>query len=251
MFEGRALVAYLTAGDPDRAATLNFLLEIERFVDVIELGIPFSDPVADGKTIERANYRALKSGFKLRDVFKIAREFREHSEKPLVLMTYFNPVYRVGVEKFVREAAKSGVDGMIVVDLPIEEAGRYVAVCRRNGMRTVFLAAPNTGEERLRKIDELSTGFVYLVSLFGTTGARELVSKEVFDLIKRAKRVCRNKLAVGFGISKPEHVREILKAGADGVVVGSALVEIVEKFGRDAGTYLAEKLKDLRRGFDA
>ena len=222
------------------------MLTLDKYADVIELGIPFSDPMADGRTIQKANVRALKAGTKVKDVFEVVKEFRKHSDTPVVLMTYYNPVYRRGVDRFVREAKDAGADGLIVVDLPVEEAAEYLNVCEKYGIGTVFLAAPNTSEERLRIIDEASSAFVYLVSLYGTTGARDKVSEFAFNLIKRAKKICRKPLAVGFGVSKAEHVAELTKAGADGVVVGSALVEIIEKHGEEASEELKKKVEELK-----
>jgi tryptophan synthase alpha chain len=248
MFKRPALITFITAGDPNVKATLDFLLVLEKYADVIELGIPFSDPMADGKAIQKANVRALKAGTRVADVFWVVREFREHSDTPIVLMTYYNPVYRRGVERFVKEAKEVGVDGLIVVDLPLEEANEYLSICERYDMGTIFLAAPNTPDDRLRMIDEASSAFVYLISLYGTTGARDKISQLAFDLLRRAKAVCRKPLAVGFGVSKAEHVRELINAGADGVVVGSALVDIIGKYGEDAEAPLEEKLKELRGG---
>ena len=248
MFRRPALITFITAGDPNIKATLEFLLTLDKYSDVIELGVPFSDPMADGKAIQKANVRALKAGTKVKDVLNVVREFRVYSDTPIVLMTYYNPVYRKGVEKFVSEAKKSGVDAMIVVDLPLEEAGHYLEVCERYDMGTVFLAAPNTPDDRLRAIDEASTAFVYLISLYGTTGAREKLSQLAFQLLDRAKRVCTKPLAVGFGVSKAEHIRELVKAGADGVVVGSAIVNIIGEYGEDAIDPLEEKLKEFRSG---
>lgn len=246
MFRKPALITFITAGDPNINATLNFMLALDGYADVIELGIPFSDPMADGRTIQKANIRALKAGTKVKDVFKVVKRFKEHSDTPVVLMTYYNPVYRRGVERFVREAKDAGVNGLIVVDLPTEEATEYLNICRKYGIGTIFLAAPNTSEERLKMIDEASSAFVYLISLYGTTGARDKVSELAFNLIKRAKKVCKKPLAVGFGVSKAEHVAELIKAGADGVVVGSALVEIIEKHGEDASEELKKKVKELK-----
>ncbi|RLI80154.1 tryptophan synthase subunit alpha [Archaeoglobales archaeon] len=244
----RALITFITAGDPNIKASLEFMLALDKYADVIELGIPFSDPMADGKVIQKANHRALKAGTRIKDVFNLVKEFREHSNTPVVLMGYYNPVYKQGVERFVSKAKASGVDGMIVVDLPLEEAEEYLAICERYGMGTIFLAAPNTGEERLRMIDEASSAFVYLISLYGITGARDRVSSLAFELIKKAKSTVRKPVAVGFGVSKPEHVRDLIEAGADGVVVGSALVEIIEKYGEDSAYELEKKVKNLRSG---
>ncbi len=248
MFTKPTLITFLTAGDPNTNATLDFMLCLSDYADVIELGIPFSDPMADGETIQKANVRALKSGTRIGDVFKIVREFREHSEKPVVLMTYFNPIYRMGIGKFVRIAKESGVSGMIVVDLPLEEAYEYIRLCNELNMGTIFLAAPNTSDERLKAIDEASSSFVYLISLYGTTGMRNRIAETAFNLIKRAKDICNKPVAVGFGVSSAHHIKTLLEVGADGVVVGSALVKIVEEFGEDAASELRKKIKELRKG---
>ncbi len=248
MFRKPSLITFITAGDPNPKATLDFMLALDGYADVIELGIPFSDPMADGETIQRANVRALKAGTKVKDVFEIVRRFREHSNTPVVLMTYYNPVYRMGVERFVREAKESGANGMIIVDLPLEESREYLKICNEHGMGTVFLAAPNTPDDRLKAIDEASSLFVYLISLYGTTGAREKIPETAFKLLRRAKRVCRKPLAVGFGVSSSDHVAALIEEGADGVVVGSALVKIIEEFGWEATDELVKKVKELRKG---
>jgi tryptophan synthase alpha chain len=243
----RALITYITAGDPDKVATLEFLLSMEKYADVIELGIPFSDPMADGKTIQEANFRALKNGFRMKDVFEIVRSFRDHSEKPLILMSYYNPVYRMGFERFFNKARSSGVSATIIVDLPFDEAEEYISLSEKYGIERVFLSAPNTPEERLRRVDELSS-FIYLISLYGVTGVRRELSPLALEALKRVKRICRKPVAVGFGISTKEHVRELLKHGADGVVVGSAIVELIGKYGREASPFIEKRLRELRRG---
>jgi|Deesub1362B_J571_1020462.scaffolds.fasta_scaffold00573_20 tryptophan synthase alpha chain len=250
VFDNKALITFITAGDPNPEATLKFLLALEENSDIIELGIPFSDPMADGRTIQKANYRALGSGMKVASVFEIVKNFRDFSEKPIILMTYYNPVYVRGEENFVKMAKDSGVNGLIVVDLPVEEADNYVKACRNYEMGTVFLSAPNTPEDRLRTIDELSSAFVYLVSLYGTTGARDDLPQMAFDFVRRAKNICRKPVCVGFGISRKEHVKRIIDSGADGVVVGSVLVKIIEEYGNSEKTLdkLKEKTKELRQG---
>ncbi len=244
----RSLVTFITAGDPDPDKTLDFMLVLEKYSDVIELGIPFSDPVADGKTIQKANLRALRNGFRVRKVFEIVGEFREHSGKKVVLMTYYNPIFRMGVERFVRLSAEAGVDGIIAVDLPADDSREFREICRKFSIKTIFIASPNTADERLRLIDRASTGFVYLTSDYGTTGKRESIGERAFEFINRAKEVCRNPIGVGFGISKAEHVRELINAGADGVIVGSAIVELVELYGENADEYMEEKVRELVRG---
>ncbi|ASJ16280.1 tryptophan synthase subunit alpha [Thermococcus chitonophagus] len=245
MFKDQSIIPYITAGDPSAKATLRFLLAVDEYAGAIELGIPFSDPMADGKTIQESHFRALKNGFKLEDAFRIVREFRKHSDTPIVLMTYYNPVFRTGVEEFLGMAKDAGVDGMLIVDLPVTHAQHFLDVAREEGIKTVFLAAPNTPDDRLREIDRATTGFVYLISLYGTTGAREEIPKTAFDLLKRAKKICKNKVAVGFGVSKREHVEELLNAGANGVVVGSALVRLIGEYGEGAEEMLRKKLKEL------
>lgn len=229
MFERGSLIPYLTAGDPSVEKTLEFLLAVEEFAGLIELGIPFSDPMADGKTIQESHYRALRNGFKLEDTFRILREFRRHSSTPVILMTYYNPVFRTGVRRFLGEVKASGADGILVVDLPVSHAGEFLDIASEEGIKTVFLAAPNTPDERLREIDKASTGFVYLISLYGTTGARDRLPETAFEFVRRARKICNNKLAVGFGVSRREQVEELLRAGADGVVVGSALIELISR----------------------
>ncbi|RLI75736.1 tryptophan synthase subunit alpha [Archaeoglobales archaeon] len=246
MFKPPALITFITAGYPNIKATLEFMLSLDKHADVIELGMPFSDPMADGKVIQKANYRALKAGTKIKDVFNVVKEFREYSNTPVILMGYYNLVYKRGVERFIKEANTSGVDGMIIVDLPLEEAEEYLRVCEKYDMGTVFLAAPNTPEERLRMIDEASSAFVYLISLYGTTGARNKISELAFNLLNKAKKVCRKPLAVGFGVSKPKHVKDLIEVGVDGVVVGSAIVEIIEKYGENAAKELEKKVRELK-----
>ncbi|MBW9224057.1 tryptophan synthase subunit alpha [Methanothermococcus sp. SCGC AD-155-E23] len=246
----KKLVSFIVAGDPNIEATLRFMRALSRYSDIIELGIPFSDPMADGETIQKANVRALKGGMRISKVFDIIREFRRYSNTPVVVMTYYNPVFNMGVENFVRRLKEAGGNGLIVVDLPVEEAGDYLSICRRYNIGTVFLAAPNTPEERLRKIDRACSLFLYLVSLYGTTGVREDISNLAINFLKRAKRICKNPIYVGFGISRKEHARRFIEAGADGVVVGSAYVKIIERYGDSEETVrkLEEKCKELKEG---
>ncbi|AGK60669.1 tryptophan synthase, alpha chain [Archaeoglobus sulfaticallidus PM70-1] len=239
----KSIITFITAGDPSKKATINFLFAMEKYADILELGIPFSDPVADGEVIQRANYRALKH-MRLQDVFYIVEEFREHSDKPLILMTYYNPVFRMGLEKFVSRAKEAGVDGLIVVDLPVDEADDLIKVSRKYGIGNVFLSAPNTSESRLKAIDEVSE-FIYLVSTYGVTGERDKISKLAFESLSRIKRICNSPVAVGFGVSKEDHVRELFDAGADGVVMGSAIVRLIERYGEDAEDLIAKKLKAI------
>jgi len=246
----KSLVAFITAGDPNAEKTLDFMSVLENYVDVIELGIPFSDPVADGKTIQKANVRALKSGFRVNDAFRIVERFKKNSDTKVVLMTYYNPVFVYGVERFVEKCADSGVDGMIIVDLPADDGNEYVDLCIDHGIKTIFIASPNTPDNRLKLIDKMSTGFVYLTSDYGTTGTRDEVGDRAISILRRAKEICKRPLGVGFGISKADHVRKLISEGADGVIVGSAIVELVEKYGINADRFIEEKVRELAMGIE-
>src|SRR5271167_2748809 len=197
------LVAYITAGDPSLAATEKIVLAAAQAgADVIELGVPFSDPVADGPTIQRASDRALRSGTTLAGVIELVRRIRTHSEIPLVLFSYFNPILQMGLEKFAAAAAAAGADGVLVTDLTPEEAVEYRAVMHARGLDTIFLAAPTSTDARLVKIAEFSSGFLYLISRTGVTGAREALPEELPALARRVRQFTRLPLAVGFGISQ-------------------------------------------------
>ncbi len=223
------LVAYITAGDPSLAASEKIVLAAaEAGADVIELGVPFSDPVADGPTIQRASERALRSGATLAGVIDLVRRLRLQTDVPLMLFSYFNPILQMGVNKFGDAAAKVGADGVLVTDLTPEEAGEYRAALQGRGLDTIFLAAPTSTDERLAKISEYSSGFLYLISRTGVTGARESFPEDLPSLARRARRFTKLPLAVGFGISQPAHVT-VLGGIADAAVVGSALVAEIEK----------------------
>ena len=227
-----ALIGYLTAGDPAPESTSKLAdALISGGIDVLELGLPFSDPIADGPTIQNASLRALQAGTTPMRVLEIAKEIKSRHDIPVVVMTYYNPVFRLGLECFLALAKEHGVDGFIVPDLPVEEAGDYRGAARANDLDTIFLASPATSKVRLDKIVDASSGFLYLVSRFGVTGAQSRVAHSTVELIKRVQQVTVGKipLAVGFGISKPEHVREVVSAGADAAIVGSAFVNIVNK----------------------
>lgn len=225
-----ALVAYLTCGFPDLPTTRAVALAvIDAGAAVIELGVPFSDPVADGPVIQRASHRALERGTTLEDVLQLARELRrERPEAGLIVFSYFNPVLRFGLERFCNAAARAGVDGALITDLTVEEAGDYLRQMRSRNLATVFLAAPTSADERLRRIAEASTGFVYAVSRTGVTGARRELSGDARRLVKRLRRFIDLPIAVGFGISTPEQFRAVGRF-ADAAVVGSAIVGIVER----------------------
>lgn len=223
------LVAYITAGDPTLEASERIVLAAaEAGADVIELGVPFSDPVADGPTIQRASERALRSGTTLAGVIELVRRIRAMSDVPLILFTYFNPVLQMGLEKFADAASAAGADGALVTDLTPEEAGDYRKAMQARGLDTVFLAAPTSTDERLAMIAECSSGFLYLISRTGVTGERDAMPEDLPSLARRVRRATKLPLAVGFGISMPEHV-SVLGGIADAAVVGSALMAEVEK----------------------
>jgi len=231
--EGRAaLVAYLMAGDPDLRRTEDFARACEQGgADVIELGIPFSDPIADGPEIQRAGQRSLRSGTRTRDVLGLAASLRRRSEIPLVLMSYANPVYAMGLETFAEQARDAGVDGVIVPDLSWEDSDEISGALDGCGLDGIQLVAPSTSVERAAAIAESSRGFLYVVSRFGTTGARPDLSDDLPARISDLHRVTDLPLAVGFGVTTAAHVRALAGAGADGIVVGSA---IVRRIGEDA-----------------
>src|SRR5437868_3586067 len=220
----KAFIAYLTGGDPSPSHTTSLILALERGgADLIELGVPFSDPIADGPVIQRAADRALRAGTTMVKVLEIARRIRGSSGVPLLLFTYLNPVMRYGLEKLARDCQAAGIDGCLLTDVSVEEAGPYVNVMRGAGLDTVFLAAPTSTERRLKLVAEFSTGFVYLVSRTGVTGERDQLSDSLAPLIERTRAATKLPLAVGFGISTPDQAKSVAKL-ADGVVVGSAIV---------------------------
>ncbi len=237
-----ALVAYVTAGDPSLRFTEKLVLRlVEAGADVIELGVPFSDPIADGPVIQRASERALQRGTSLADVLKLAARIRKKSAVPLVLFSYFNPVLQFGLQRFAAQAAAAGINGVLITDLTPEEAGEFVRAMRRRALDTVFLAAPTSTPSRLRQIARLSRGFVYLISRRGVTGARSDVPPDVKAIVRRLRRLTKLPIAVGFGIARPQQVAA-LNGIADGVVVGSALVECCERARGESALVAAARL---------
>ena len=223
------IVAYITAGDPSLEATLKFVLALaDAGADVIELGVPFSDPLADGPTIQRASERALKAGASLAGVLELVRRIRESSQVPLVLFTYFNPILQMGLEKFAAAATHAGADGVLVTDLTPEESEDYRRIIHAQNLDTIFLAAPTSDDDRLRKISACSSGFLYLISRTGVTGAKDSLPDDLPGLLRRVRNFTELPVAVGFGISLPGHV-SVLGGLADAAVVGSALVSEIEK----------------------
>ena len=225
----KGLVIYLTAGAPTLDATGELLAAVDRGgADVIELGVPFSDPLADGPVIQRASERALRSGTTLAKILERLPQWRKSLKAPVILFSYYNPVLQYGLEKFAGDAAQAGAAGALMVDVPAEEAEPYVAAMRGRNLDTIFLGSPTSPDERLKRAAELSSGFLYLVSRTGTTGERSEISATLRPLAERARKFTPLPLAVGFGISNPSHVREVT-AVADAAVVGSALVHAIEE----------------------
>ena len=229
----KAFIAYLTGGDPTPAHTKSLVLALERGgADLIELGVPFSDPIADGPVIQRGADRALRAGTTLPKLLDIVRDIRRDSNVALLLFSYLNPLLRYGFDKLARDASDAGVDGVLLTDLCIEEAEASVSRLRAQGLDTVFLAAPTSTERRLRLVAEHSSGFVYLVSRTGVTGEQASLSDAAAPLTERMRALTKLPLAVGFGIATPEQVAEVAQI-ADGVVVGSAIVRFIESHAED------------------
>jgi len=223
------IVAYITAGDPSLDATVKFVLALaEAGTDVIELGVPFSDPLADGPTIQRASERALKAGTTLAGVLELVRRIRQSSQVPLVLFSYYNPILQMGLEKFASAAASAGADGVLATDLTPEESEDYRRILAAHHLDTIFLGAPTSTDDRLAKISACSSGFLYLISRTGVTGAKDALPDDLPALLRRARGVTQLPIAVGFGISLPGHV-SVLGGLADAAVIGSALVSEIEK----------------------
>jgi tryptophan synthase alpha chain len=236
------LVAYVTAGDPDIRRSEEIVVSLDRAgASVIEIGVPFSDPVADGPVIQRAAARALASGTTLARVLELAGRLRSRVRAPLVLFSYLNPIVQLGLDSFVRRAADSGLDGVLVLDLPLEEAGAVHDGCAARGLDQIFLIAPTTSRERIRRAAALGSGFLYGISRLGVTGARASLSTEAAELAGRIRAESRLPLAIGFGVSHPDHVREVGR-WADAAVVGSSIVAMVER--EAGGRRLVESVED-------
>jgi tryptophan synthase alpha chain len=224
-----SLVAYVTCGDPDLATTREVVLAaIDAGASVIELGVPFSDPLADGPVIQRASERALRRGTTLEQILALAKEVRKRSQAGLIIFTYLNPVLRMGVARFSAVAEEAGIDGALITDLPVEEASDYLREMRQRRLATVFLAAPTSTDERLKQIARASTGFVYAVSRTGVTGARKQMPEDARDLVGRVRKHTKLPIAVGFGICTAEQFAGVGEF-ADAAVVGSAIVETIER----------------------
>ena len=242
---GKAFIAFLTAGDPTAECTVNYILEMEKAgADLIEIGIPFSDPTAEGVVIQEASLRALKGSMTTEGVFQIVEEVRKKSQVPLALMTYLNPVFHYGYEAFFSRCQSLGVDGIIVPDLPFEEKGEAEEVAARFDVDVVSLIAP-TSKERIRLIAKEAKGFIYVVSSMGVTGVRGKITTDIAGMVKEIRAVTDTPCAIGFGISTPEQAAEM--AGyADGVIVGSAIVKLIEKNGANAEEELYRYVSSMK-----
>lgn len=230
----KAFIPYITAGDPDLETTLRLILELERSgADIIELGVPFSDPMADGPAIQRASERALRNGVTVGDCLDLVRKLRHRSEVPVVLFSYLNPLLSLGADRLARDLRDAGVDGILGTDLVPEEAGFLLGGMRRAGIDTIFLVAPTSPDERIKLVADASSGFVYAIARTGVTGVRESLSERIGNLVVRVKRFTDLPVAVGFGISTHEHVMEVWRH-ADGAVVGSRIVTEVADSRRGA-----------------
>ncbi len=245
--EKGALIVYLMAGDPSPGLTKNIVKALEEGgADMIELGLPFSDPIADGPTIQAASERALKAGMNPDDYFGIIKEIREDADIPLICLTYYNLVLHRGIGRFMRDCVESGINGIIIPDLPIEEARQTISEANKNDVDFIPLIAPTSTEDRMRVISSAAHGFIYLVSLLGVTGARKELSVAVKDMVDKVRRAAKREvpIAVGFGLSSPGHVRDVIRAGADGAIVGSALVDIIAQ-NKDNEEKMLREIRDF------
>jgi tryptophan synthase alpha chain len=246
--KGPGLVTYVTAGDPDLQRTGGILRALDRSgADVLEVGVPFSDPLADGPVIQRATERALASGTTLQGVLDLLGGLRDELRAPIVIFSYANPILRLGAERFADQAQEAGVDGVLVLDLPIEEADEFRSLLASRGIDTILLLSPTTTDERLRRAARLGSGFLYAISRLGVTGARDAVADGAEGMVRRIRAASSLPVALGFGISKPEHVREVGR-WADAAVVGSALVNVIAEAGAsdDLNTRVEEYVRWLK-----
>ena len=242
---GKAFIAFLTAGDPSADKTVEFILEMEKAgADLVEIGIPFSDPTAEGPVIQDANLRALDKGISMDDVFGIVEKVREKTQIPLVFLTYMNPVHHYGYESFFAKCEETGVDGIITPELPFEEKGELKEFADRYGVDLISMIAP-TSDERIRKIAKEATGFVYVVSSLGVTGVRSSITTDVELIVRKIKEVTDVPCAVGFGISTPEQAGA-MAAVSDGAIVGSAIVKIIAEYGDAAGPEVYKYVKSMK-----
>ncbi len=238
--KGKTLISFITAGDPDMETTRSLVLALEEAgSDIIELGVPFSDPQADGPVIQAAGQRALKAGANLSNVIELARSLKGQIETPLVLMGYYNPVMSYGEQRFARDASDAGISGVIVPDLPFDEGETFYDLLDKSGVNSILMVTPNTAEERLIETGKRARGFVYCVSMLGITGQEQGIYLQMEEYIERVREHVRTPLALGFGIDGPERIAQVIPL-VDGAVVGSAIVKLVGKYGQDREKLLKE-----------
>jgi tryptophan synthase alpha chain len=241
----KAFIPYIMAGDPSLKKTKEVVGLLEECgADIIELGVPFTDPLADGPTIQRAAERALRRGVTLHKVIRLVRDLRKKTGIPIVLMTYFNPVFKYGLESFILDAANAGVDGLIVPDLPPDEAKDLIRLAREKDIATIFLLAPTSTEERIRMVSRSSTGFIYYVSITGITGSRITIDDSTRKTIEKIKSVSRKPVSVGFGIKKPDEAMRTAEI-ADGVIIGSSIVSMINENEKGLRRYLMSLRKAI------
>lgn len=241
----KAFIAFLTAGDPDADSTVKFILEMEKAgADLIEIGIPFSDPTAEGVVIQEANIRSLSNGMTTDGVFEIVKRVREQSEIPLAFMTYVNPVFHYGYEKFFSKCEELGISAIIIPDVPYEEKAEVEAPAKAHGVKVISMIAP-TSESRIRQIASEAEGFIYVVSSMGVTGVRSEIKTNLPAIVESIRTVTDVPCAIGFGISTPEQAKA-MAAISDGAIVGSAIVKIIAKYGKDAAPYIGEYVKSMK-----
>ncbi|MBI2576495.1 tryptophan synthase subunit alpha [Candidatus Woesearchaeota archaeon] len=247
----KALVPFIVIGDPDYQASLALAKAIARESDMLELGFAFSDPIADGPTIQAADQRAKRSGMSTKKDFQFIKELRKYTNKPINLLVYANLVYQQGIGNFYRQAKEAEVSSVLIADLPIEESTPYVKEAKRHGIMAVFTISPLTDRARIKAIAGKTTGFLYLIARLGVTGAKKTVEHSVFAMIKNIRSVTKLPIVVGFGISNKAQVHEICKAGADGVIVGSRLIQMIEKNKNNPKHLLANAagfVRELKKG---
>ena len=241
----KAFIAFLTGGDPDFETSVNLIKEAAKAgADLIEIGMPFSDPIAEGPVIQEANIRALSGGMTTDRIFDLVKEVRKDVTVPLVFLTYLNPVYHYGTEKFFRSCKDTGVNGIIIPDMPFEEKGEILESAKKYGVELISLIAP-TSDERIKMIAREAEGFIYVVSSLGVTGVRSEIKTDLKSIVESIREVTRIPTAIGFGISTPEQAEKMAKT-ADGVIVGSAMVKIVAQYGKDAAPYLYDYVKSMK-----
>jgi tryptophan synthase alpha chain len=243
-----AVIPFFVIGDPDYKTSLKIVKSaIDAGADILELGIPFSDPIADGPTIQKADIRSLAGGMTVKKALKFIAEIKKYKDIPIGLLMYYNLIFQYGTEKFFRDCYKAGVNSVLVADLSIDDANEILSPAKKAGLDTVFMVTPNTTKERLKLIASKTTGFIYAVSLLGVTGSRKTLSTSVTGLISRIKKETNVPVCVGFGISSPEHAAKVAKSGADGVIVGSKIVSLIEDNLKNKKNCLGEISKFIRK----